>query len=535
MSAKRKKDATRPPLLTPEEIGMAEQLMETGKAQLAVDPHRQGEVVDATMDRRKETSGEEDSISFQLSMKEAILLQLWGYSGQTKDEGVKAEILESHDVLKKGLVALKILDVDRKKGSFRLNITRRAGYSAELLDQHINTPWVGLAIAELHGIRKEYLKYVNSLPVDPLQPSYFKVGRHGVKQLTGKTGPQIAMTFEEAPVEVEDYIEQAGLQVTQEDRERLLEGWGADLTVTQHSVLLAVLERMSARNYQGDGRAGHREVLTRAGVNPPGGTLPQLMKKALRNVKEYPVVRIYLHEVVELAGMDKDRQGDKQEVKQALEHLGAARYAFYWERAAFNEHKGRKKFAMDQDGRYVKEGVRAVGSILYVKEVVDPQSGQLDYYEIAPSEVFLDQVTEGYGSPGGYFLMMPTGLLEKVRKAVGPGRRVTPHYYTFLYWLLAKYEDRRSRAKNGKEPNLQIREHYEKIAQLIRMPESIWRRNRKNKALPRLESIYQAAKDLGYLKGYSMGADGIVTLELDPSGPFYRPKRGQELPPGADG
>ena len=535
MSAKRKKDATRPPLLTPEEIGMAEQLMETGKAQLAVDPHRQGEVVDARMDRRKETSGEEDSISFQLSMKEAILLQLWGYSGQTKDEGVKEQILKIHDVLKKGLVAIRVTDIDKERGTFSLNITRRAGYSAELLDQHIGTPWVGLAIAELHGIRKEYLKHLNSLPTDPLRPSYIKVARHGVKQLTGKPGPQIPMTFEEAPVEVEEYIEQAGLQVTQEDRERLLEGWGADLTVTQHSVLLAVLERMSAKNYQGDGRAGHREVLTRAGVNPPGTRLPSLMEKAILNVKSFPIVRLYLHEVVELAGMDKDRQGDKQEVKQALEHLGAARYAFYWDRLTWiTPPKGRPYPATDEAGKYILEGVKTVGSILYVKQIVDPESGQLDYYEISPSEVFLDQVTEGYGAPGGYFLMMPTDLLKKVRKTVGPGRRVTKHYYTFLYWLLATYEDRRSHQPKGKEPNLQVRKHFEEIADLIRMPETVSRRNRK-KAVERLESIYQAAKDLGYLKDYRMGLDGIVTLELDPSGPFYRPKKDQELPPSPEG
>lgn len=468
------------------------------------------------------------------TLKEAILLQLWGYSGQAKDEAVKAEILEAHDVLKKGLASIRVKSIDKERGAFSLNISRRAGYSAELLDQHINTPWVGLAIAELHGIRKEYLKYVNSLPVDPLRPSYFKVGRHGIKQLTGKTGPQIPMTFEEAPVEVEEYIEQAGLQVTQEDRERLLEGWGADLTVTQHSVLLAVLERMSAKNYQGDGKEPYKEVLKRAGVNPPGGGLPEVMKKALLNVKSFPVVRLYLHEVVELAGMNKEGQRDKLEVKEALEHLGAERYAFYWERLAWTEYKGKKKPVLDQDGKYVKEGVRTVGNILYVKEVVDPQTGHLDYYEISPSEAFLDQVTEGYGAPGGYFLMMPTGLLEKVRKAVGPGRRVTPYYYTFLYWLLAKYEDRRSKAKKGKAPNLQVREPFEKIADLIRMPETVSRRNRK-KAVERLESIYQAAKDLGYLKSYSMGADGIVTLELDPSGPFYRPKKDQELPPSPEG
>ena len=479
----------------------------------------------------KKKKEEEQSFSVRMGVKEAILLHLWSYSAQAEDKEIKAQILEAHDVLKKGLVSIRVVQIDKERADFTLNITAKPNYSREIIDKQIETPWVRLAIADLYGFKKEFLEANKR----PLQPSYFKVARHGVKQLTGRTGPQVTMTFEEAPVEVEDYIEQAGLQVNPKDKERLLEGWGADLTVTQHSVLLAVLERMSANNYQGEGKEDRKEVLTRAGVNPPGGKLPAIMEKALRNVKNFPVVRLYLHEVVELAGMDKERQGDKLEVKQALEHLGTARYAFYWERLATTEGKGGRKIPiMDQDKRYVKEGVKAVGSILYVKEIVDPQSGQLDYYEIAPSEAFLDQVTEGYGSPGGYFLMMPTGLLEKVRKAVGPGRRVTPHYYTFLYWLLAKYEDRRSRAKDGKAPNLVVREHYEEIAQLIRMPETIWRRNRK-KAVERLASIYQASKDLRYLKSYSMGADGIVTLELDPSGPFYQPKKGQELPAGADG
>ena len=465
-------------------------------------------------------------VSIQLSTKEALLLHLWAYAG--RDEKVRAEIMESHEVLKKGLRSLKVLKIDKETATVQLNVERLNKYPQVLIDTHLAKPWTRFAMAELYGFKEEFLKAMNRQGgADTFRPDFFKVGRHGLKQLTGKTGPQMAMTFEETSVEVEEYIEKAGLQVTQEDRDRFLEGWGADLTGTQHSVLLAILERMSAKNYQGDRREGYREVLTRAGVNPPGGSLPQLMEKALRNIKEFPVVRLYLHEVVELAGMDKERQGDKMEVKQALEHLGAARYAFYWERLAYTEHKGKKKAVRDQDGKYVKEGVRTVGSVLYVKQVVDPQSGQLDYYEIAPSEAFLDQVTEGYGSPGGYFLMMPTGLLEKVRKAVGPGRRVTPHYYTFLYWLLATYEDRRSHTPDGKEPNLRVRKHYEEIAQLIRMPETIWKRNKK-KAVERLDSIYQAAKVLGYLKGYSMGPDGVVTLELDPSGPFFRPKKDQE-------
>ena len=316
-------------------------------------------------------------------MKDMLLYFLWHYSGQAKDEGIRAEIMESHDVLKGGLLSIGAENIEKELGRFTLKTRVRKGYSRELIDPHLRKDFTQLAIAELYGFKEEFLKARNRQGgADIFRPPFFKVGRHGVTQLTGKTGPQMAMTFEEVS-KVEEYIEQTGLQVSTKDRERLLEGWGADLTVTQHSVLLAVLERMSAKNYRGDRREGRKEVLTRAGVNPPGGSLPQLMQKALRNIKDFPVVRLYLHEIVELAGMDKEAQRDKLEVRQALEHLGTARYAFYWERLAWTEGKGGKKIAVkDQDGKYVMEGVEPMAAaILYVVRIVDPQSGQLDYYE----------------------------------------------------------------------------------------------------------------------------------------------------------
>ena len=464
-----------------------------------------------------------------MSAKERVLLYLWGYSGSNPDR--KAEIMESHEVLKKGLKDLKVLNIDREKGTFDLNVYAKPNYNQELIDRHLNTPWVKVAIAELYGFKKEFLK---AQEVDPLRPPFVKVAMHGVRQLIGRKRPQTAMTFEVPPAEVDSYVDQAGMLITPQDRERLLKGYGADLTVTQHSVLLAVLERMTPSNYRGEWQEERKEVLTRAGVNPPGGGLPEVMKKALVNVEKFPVVRLRLHEVVELAGYSNGAQKDKLEVKQALEDLNTTPYTFFYERLKWKEYKGWKKPEEDKNKRFVTEGVKTVGSILYVKEIVDLQSGQLDYYEISPSLPFLEHVTEAYGSRGGYFLMMPTGLLEKIRKVVGPGRRVTPHYYTFLYWIGEKYQERTSNAGKKNSSGLVVREHFEHIAQIVRMPESIWRRKRV-KAVERLESIYQAAKDLGYLKSYSMGTDGIVTLELDPSGPFYRPKKERELPPGAEG
>lgn len=448
-----------------------------------------------------------------MSPKEAILLYLWAYSGQSKDK--EAAIMESHDILKKGLAAIKLFDLDKKNGTFNLSLSRRGNYSEELINEHLGKGWTRLAIAEVYGFKKELLE---AMKEDPLRSKHFKVGRHGIRQLTGRTGPQISMTFEEVPVELDEYISQSGIQLTTQDLERM-KRWGADLTVTQHSVLLAILEKFSDTNYQGQGKVERREVLKGSGIQNMGG----LLHNAMKNVKSYPYVRVTLSEVVELAGLDRNRQGDKMEAKEALEHLNGAHYAFYYERLAWTETKGRKSWVLSQDGKPMKEEVRSSGPILHVKEITDPESGQLDYYEISPSLPFLEQVTDSYGARGGYFLMIPTGLQEEVRKAMGQGRRVTAQHYTFLYWLLGKYEDRRAKAK-GKEPNLIVKESYEDIAQRMRLPETVWRRN-KQTALKRMDKIYQVAKDLGYLKSYGMGADGIVTLELNPEGPYYRPKR----------
>ena len=69
------------------------------------------------------------------------------------------------------------------------------------------------------------------------------------------------------------------------------------------------------------------------------------------------------------------------------------------------------------------------------------------------------------------------------------------------------------------------------------MPETVWRRNRKV-AVARLEQVYQVAKELGYLKSYSRGADGVDTLELEPTKYYHPDKQLQDekskLLPGKD-
>ena len=461
-------------------------------------------------------------LSFNLSTKDAVLLYLFGYSGSSKK--LKAEIMESHDILKKGLVALKVLDIDKEKGTYRLNITRSRNYSQELIDQHLDQPWTRLAIAELFGFKEEFLKANREQD----KPQHIKTGKHLVSQYLGPVDPQTKLNFAET---LERYTRETGLTMGNRPL-----GWGLNLNVVQQTVTSAILDAFSRDEYQGQITLPKEEVLTDPERGPnylPAKVRsmgPEAMaKKAYKHIPELPTIRLTLAEIVKLAGFNHDRQGDKEKVKQAVAHLGAERYLFYWRRKAFTIKSGAAVPDRDSKGEHKWEEVVEDGSLFRVKHVLDEQTKELKYFEISPSAVVLDQVSLRYG--GNYFLMVPRDLHTEVRKAVGQGQRSTSYTFAFLMYLLADYERVRSHAKKGTAPEHSIAKAWEEIAQRIKMPETVWKRNRKV-AVARLEQVYQVAKELGYLKSYRKGVDGVHTLELEPS-KYYRPETKEEPQPGS--
>ena len=467
--------------------------------------------------------GKEEGFSIRMSLKEAILLHLWAYSGQAKDEGVKAEIMEAHDVLKKGLVSIHVKNIDKERGTFTMNISRKASYSAELLDQHIGGGWVGLAIAEIHGFKKEFVEAIKEQPAPLDKPQHIKTGKHLVSQYLGPVDPQTKLNFAET---LDRYTRETGLTMGNRPL-----GWGLNLNVVQQTVTSAILDAFSRDEYQGQITLPKEEVLTDPERGPnylPARVRsmgPEAMaKKAYKHIAELPTIRLTLAEIVKLAGYDHDRQGNKEKVKQAVAHLGAERYLFYWRRKAFTIKNGAAVPDRDSKGEHKWEEVVEDGSLFRVKHVLDEQTKELKYFEISPSAVVLDQVSLRYG--GNYFLMVPRDLHTEVRKAVGQGQRSTSYTFAFLMYLLADYERIRSHAKKETAQEHSIAKPWEEIAQRIKMPETVWRRNKKV-AVARLEQVYQVAKELGYLKSYRIGADGVHTLELEPS-KYYRPEKKEE-------
>ena len=471
--------------------------------------------------------GEEQILNVTLSIKDAILFYLFTYSGKAKDPAMKAGILDSYQVLKKGLVSLKGSNIDRAKGSLSLSLSIRKDYSRELIDQHLSQVWTRLALAEVYGYKEQFLKDNKEKNREQDKPQHIKTGKHLVSQFLGPVSPQTKLNFAET---LERYTQETGLTMGNRPL-----GWGLDLNVAQQRVTSAILEAFSRDEYQGQITLPKEEVLTDPERGPSyapakvrSGGPSTLYRKADRNIPQLPTILLTLAEIVKLAGYDHGRQGDKEKVKEAVAQLGADRYLFYWKRKAFTIRNRTAVPERDAQGEHKWEEIVEDGSLFRVKHVLDEQTKELKYFEISPSAVVLDQVSPLYG--GNYFLMVPRDLHVEIQKAVGKGKKSSSYTFAFLMYLLSEYERHRSHAKKGTAPEVRISKPWEEIAQRIKMPETVWKRNRKT-AIANLERVYLVAKELGYLKAYRRGADGVDTLELEPS-KYFRPEK--ELQEGAE-
>ncbi len=456
----------------------------------------------------------------EMSPKQAILLFLWGYSGSTKDEAIKAQILETRSILEKGLLSMRVTDIDKAIGVFKLHLQGRASYSRELLDEHVATPWVKLAIAEVYGFKKEFLEANKYQEAQQQRPQHVKTGKHLVSQFLGPVDPQTKLNFAET---LERYTQETGLTMGNRPL-----GFGLDLNIAQQRVTHAILEAFSRDEYQGQITLPKEEVLTDPERGPnlsrakllatgPGA----LYRKAYSSIPHLPTIRLTLAEVVKLAGYEHGRQGDKQKVTEAIAHLRSHLYLFWWRRKAFTIKNGVAIPERDAKGEHKWEEREDLSPLFRIVYVRDEQTKELKYYEISPSAVVLDQVSPVYG--GNYFLMVPQDLHTQIQKAVGKGKKSSSYTFAFLMYLLSEYERYRSHAKKGAVPKVLIAKPWEEIAQRIKMPESRWKRKRRETEAD-LERLYQVAKELGYLKAYRRGADGVHTLELEAS-KYYRPEK----------
>ena len=261
-----------------------------------------------------------------------------------------------------------------------------------------------------------------------------------------------------------------------------IDRFGIDLTDVQSKIMEGILRGFTETNYRGN--IEPRDTAQIAAEKYSEGGLPPTYKY----VKEVPRLRATQAQIMDWAGVNKNSISEKERAVEALNHLGTTQYCFYYDRLAYGQDGIPEK---DRSGRWKKEEVMAVDTLFTIKEVREEQGGSLKYYEIEISPIFLDQRES-------YFMLIPYNWREEVRAIVG-SKKASSYTFRFLMFLRYQYEMKRRSPKL--KPPFSLKWAWEEIAVAIKMPESVYKRQ-KVRANKILEDAYSVAKQLGYLNEY---------------------------------
>lgn len=334
-----------------------------------------------------------------------------------------------------------------------------------------------------------------------------KIAIHTVSQFYGDN-KQLSLFSDE---KIDAFKNATGLNLTNRPT-----NYGVVLNQAQRRVFEGILKAFTDTNYKGDEQkdkaTAFREVYS--DTETSAKTLVKGENAPYRNIDTIPVVKLTQAQIIDLSGYDlkSQRQGDKQDVIEALSFLATNQFCFYWVRLKTKNGKPVK----DKSGDYVKEEVMEVGTLLRIKTVRDG-TGLLQYYEIHPSAPLLDQVNN-------YFLLVPNNWRDEVKQLTG--KRASSYTYELLLWLRLQYEQIRrynkGGGKNRKPKPFKISKSWEDVAIALKMPESVYKGKRK-RAINIIQEAYSVAIKLGYLvRVENNGATDILYLNEG-----YYPKPGE--------
>ena len=323
--------------------------------------------------------------------------------------------------------------------------------------------------------------------------------------------------------DVQETAQEPGLAI-QPKAGALIKDFGIGLTEIEHKVVEGIIKRFSELDYRGD-----IEPKTLEEVREEKYGNRDLPQAAYANIQEIPVIRLTQRGLLKYAGLTPNAGTFERAIK-AIDTLRSKQFLFYYNRLA----KKDGKTIPNKRGGYKMETVDGVIDTLFTIKPIRDQDGGFLYYEIYPSFIFLDQREN-------YFLMIPWGWRKEVEGLVGI--KHTKYLYLFLTWLMANFESIRSKNDTTLKNNANrrrkelapmplkpytINNKWETISEILKMPETIYKRNRA-KARAILDTCYEAAKTLGYLDGYRReGLYDTLYLKVEK---YYTP--GKELSRGA--
>jgi hypothetical protein len=322
-----------------------------------------------------------------------------------------------------------------------------------------------------------------------------QMGMHAYRNFLGN--PKQLNLFSDHPTK---FGHEYGVQI-----DETIDRVGMDLTDIQMRVMEGILRGFSETNYKGNIPPEDKQEIAQSKYS---GKLPSSYKY----VREIPRLRVTQKQILEWSGLNTGNWGDKQRAIEALAHLGAKQYWYHYDRLVFDEKGCPEK---DKNGDWKKEAIDAVDTLITVKTVREKIplkqqekntkiQGEVKYYEITPSAVFLDQRES-------YFILFPYNWRDEI-DALYHKKKYSAYIPKFIYFLRLQYELKR-RAKNEKP--YQLRWSTEEIAIALNMPKSFYK-GQKERTNKLIEEALMVAKKLGYLQKYER-TDAVEVLTFEDS------------------
>lgn len=314
------------------------------------------------------------------------------------------------------------------------------------------------------------------------KPLATQVGLHSIRNMLGDQN-QLSLFSQQDHAFSEEY----GLRLS-----GTIDRFGVDLTDVEARLVEGILRGFSDTFYQGNLEPIEKDQLAEEKYS---GKLPSSYKY----LHQIPRLRATQSQILQWANINQKSIAAWARAVEAIQQIGAKQYCFYYDRLALDEDN---KPTRDNNGRWKKEEVMVVDTLFTIKEVREGGSSNLQYYEITPSAIFLDQRES-------YFMLIPYNWREEVKSLVG-NKKASSYTFRFLLFLRYQYELRRRSPKQTTP--YQIQWSPEEISIAIKMPESIYHR-KKARMHTILEDAYAVAMQLGYLTAIERKDDiHILTL-----------------------
>lgn len=285
----------------------------------------------------------------------------------------------------------------------------------------------------------------------------------------------------------------------------------------ERQVLIGVLSLLTDTQYRGT------EYAPVSGATRDNDTLisrPESKKiskgGSYENIQRVPILRVSPTDLMIASGLDPKDRSDKVRAKEALGKLATKRGFCIWLRYKRDD---RGKIVTDRNGKRVYEIVSETNPALFLRTICKPKTGEIEYYEIQPHPIFLDQVTQDYGGGTyGYFMPLENDWEKEIESVLPKGKKISQSIPIFLYWLRLRYHDLYLQNKNPLRKNplrYEIEISFEDLCKSINLRENAYKKN-PHRAEGFIDQAVDVARSIGYLTESSRTLTGGYHFVLNP-------------------